>query len=220
MVESIQAALKQAVAVLYRMTGDGWACGWGRGGKTHLIKELPYKLWALVEETRHSLPKAARIQAMSSKKKKSAENTIATNRRAYHDYHVEDTLVAGLVLTGSEVKSIRQKEVSLGEAFVKITNGEAWLYGLYIRPYDQAGYTPHDPHRVRKLLLNKREIGKLVGKMQLQGMAVVPISMFFGGPWVKIKLGVGKGKKNYDKRADIAERDQKRQAQRAVKQQF
>jgi SsrA-binding protein len=158
------------------------------------------------------------VMAKSSKKHGKPDNTIATNRKAFHNYHVEDTLIAGISLTGSEVKSLRQKEVSMGEAFVKIANGEAFLYGLYIKPYEQAGYAQHDPLRVRKLLLNRREINKLAGQIQLQGVSVVPISLFFGGPWVKVKLGIGKGKKQHDKRADIAKRDQQRDAQRALKQ--
>lgn len=155
------------------------------------------------------------------KKKPPGSSTIASNKKAFHNYSVEERIMAGLVLTGSEVKSLRQKEASLDQAFVKIsTQGEVWLYGLYIKPYAQAGYAQHDPTRVRKLLLNKNEIEKLEAKMAQKGLTLIPLKLFFKKAWVKVDLGLCKGKKLHDKRADAAKKDTQRQAQRMVKQQF
>ncbi len=158
---------------------------------------------------------------MGKKKKPVGASTIASNRKAFHNYSVEERIVAGLVLTGSEVKSLRQKEASLAEAFVRISDkGEAFLYGLYINPYKQAGYAQHDPTRVRKLLLNKAEIEKLQAKVQQKGLTLIPLKLFFKKAWVKVDLGLCKGKQLHDKRADTAKRDQDRQTQRMVKNQF
>ncbi len=158
---------------------------------------------------------------MGKQKRKPGASTIASNRKAFHNYSVEDRIVAGLVLTGSEVKSLRLKETSLSEAFVRISDkGEAFIYGLYIKPYAQAGYAQHDPTRVRKLLLNKSEIEKLQAKVQQKGLTLIPLKLFFKKAWVKVDLGLCKGKNVQDKRESSAKKDQARQTQRMVKNQF
>ncbi len=139
------------------------------------------------------------------------------NRRATFDYEILETFEAGIALTGSEVKSLRDKQGSLNEAFARIKNGEIWLEGVNIPIYQQASYNNHDPLRSRKLLLRKTEIDELAKGLERKGLTVVPMSLYFKGGWAKVKIGLGRGKKLYDKRESEAKRDAKRQMDRALK---
>lgn len=132
---------------------------------------------------------------------------VANNPVAKHNYTIEDTIEAGVVLTGTEIKSIRNGKVNLKDSYANIKNGEAFIYGMHISPYEHGNIFNKDPLRDRKLLLNKREILKLYGKFKQQGVSLVPISLYFSGNHLKIELGIGKGKKLYDKREDIAKKD-------------
>ena len=132
---------------------------------------------------------------------------IAKNPVAYHDYTIQDTYEAGIVLTGTEIKSIRNGKVNLKDSYAAITNGEAFIYSMHISPYEHGNIFNKDPMRPRKLLLNKREIYKLIGLIKQQGYTLVPIILYFRGNKVKVELGVGKGKKLYDKREEIAKKD-------------
>lgn len=142
---------------------------------------------------------------------------IANNKKAYHDYFILDTYEAGLALHGTEVKSLRMGKCSIKEAFIRIENGEVFIYGMHINPYEKGNIFNKDPLRVRKLLLHKSEINKMLGKMKEKGMAIVPLKVYFKGSLAKIEIGVARGKKLYDKRQDIAKKDQKREAQRDFK---
>lgn len=137
-----------------------------------------------------------------------AKKIIATNPVAKHNYTITDTLEAGIVLTGTEIKSIRNGKVNLKDSYAIIKNGEVYIYGMHISPYEQGNIFNKDPLRNRKLLLNKKEINKLIGLIKQQGYTLVPISLYFSGSFVKIELGIGKGKKLYDKREDIAKKDE------------
>ncbi|MCI8638865.1 MAG: SsrA-binding protein SmpB [Coprococcus sp.] len=142
---------------------------------------------------------------------------IANNKKAYHDFFILDTYEAGIALAGTEVKSLRMGKCSVKEAFIRIENGEMFIYGMHISPYEKGNIFNKDPLRVRKLLLHKAEINKLLGKMKEKGMAIVPLRVYFSGSLVKVEVGLAKGKKLYDKRADIAKKDQKREAERDFK---
>lgn len=145
------------------------------------------------------------------------KKTIAKNPVAYHNYTIEETLEAGIVLTGTEIKSIRQGKVNLKESYAGIKDGEVFIYSMHISPYEQGNIFNKDPLRTRKLLLTKREINKLIGKIQAKGYTLVPISLYFKDSLVKLELGIGKGKKLYDKREDIAKKDAERRMQQAKK---
>ena len=132
---------------------------------------------------------------------------IANNKKAYHDYFIEDMYEAGISLHGTEVKSLRMGKCSVKESFVRIENGEVFIYGMHISPYEKGNIFNKNPLRDRKLLLNKREINKLIGLTKQKGYSLVPISLYFKGNLVKVELGIGKGKKLYDKREDIAKKD-------------
>lgn len=147
--------------------------------------------------------------------KKSA--LVANNKKAFHEYHVLETLKAGIVLTGTEIKSIRNGKVSMSDSHARIHNGEVWLYGLQISPYEQGTHYNHQPDRVRKLLLTRSEIKKLIGKTKESGNTLIPLRIYFERCWVKVDLGLCKGKMQHDKRATISERDAKRQIERALK---
>ncbi len=153
-------------------------------------------------------------------KDKSSDTTIAQNKKAYHDYFVDDSLEAGISLFGTEVKSLREGRVNLKDSYVSVKTGEAFLIGAHISPYEKGNIFNRDPLRERKLLLHKREINKLIGLTQQQGYTLIPLKMYFKGSYVKILLGVCRGKKNYDKRDSIAERDSKRRIDRAMKEQY
>ena len=142
---------------------------------------------------------------------------IAKNPVARHNYDIEETFEAGIVLTGTEIKSIRQGKVNLKESYAGIKNGEVFIYSMHISPYEHGNIYNKDPLRDRKLLLNRREINKLIGKIQTKGYSLIPVSLYFKDSIVKVELGVGKGKKLYDKREDIAKRDAQRRIERALK---
>ncbi len=143
--------------------------------------------------------------------------TIAGNKKAFHDYFVEESLEAGIELAGTEVKSLRQGGVNLKDAWCSIDDGEVWIKGMHISPYEKGNLFNRDPMRVRRLLLHKREIGRLYGLMKQQGYTLIPLSIYFKGSLVKVQLGLCRGKKLYDKREDAARKDMKREAERALK---
>ena len=145
------------------------------------------------------------------------EKLIAKNPVAYHNYSIDDTLEAGIVLTGTEIKSIRSGKVNLKDTYVNIKNGEAFVYGMHISPYEHGNIFNKDPLRTRKLLLNKREINKLLGYISQKSLSLVPTKLYFKGNFVKLEIGIGKGKKLYDKREDIAKKDAERKIQRTLK---
>jgi SsrA-binding protein len=147
----------------------------------------------------------------------SDEHTVALNRRARHDYNVEETVEAGLVLTGSEIKSIRAGRANLAEAYARIEKGEAWLIGAHIAPYEQANQFNHEPTRTRKLLLHRRQIAELLGKTQTKGYTLIPLRLYIRDGLAKLEIGLGRGRKAYDKRRVIAERDARRQLERETK---
>ncbi len=142
---------------------------------------------------------------------------IARNRRARHDYHIEDTFEAGLVLTGTEVKSLRAGRASLAEAFGQFSGGELWLHGLHIPEYAQGTWTNHEPRRTRKLLLHRREIDRLASQVAERGFTIVPLSLYFSGGKAKVELALARGKRTYDKRHDLAQRDAAREVDRALR---
>ena len=142
---------------------------------------------------------------------------IAQNKKAYHDYFIEDVYQAGISLVGTEVKSLRAGKCSLKESFIRIENGEVFIYGMHISPYEKGNIFNKDPLRVKKLILHKAEINKLIGKTKEKGMAIVPLKVYFKGSLVKVEIGLAKGKKLYDKRQDIAKKDQQREASRDFK---
>ena len=147
--------------------------------------------------------------------KDDAERVVAQNRRARHDYFILDTFEAGLVLTGTEVKSLRAGKASLGEAYATVENGEAWVVQMHIPPYEQGNRWNPDPVRARKLLLHRREIEKLESAVAQKGQTVVPLKLYFSRGRAKLLIGIAKGKKVYDKRHAISERDSKREMDRA-----
>lgn len=148
---------------------------------------------------------------------KSDVKLIANNKKAYHDYFILDTYEAGIALHGTEVKSLRMGKCSIKESFIRIENGEVFIYGMHISPYEKGNIFNKDPLRVKKLLLHKTEINKLLGKTQEKGMLIVPLKVYLKGSLVKVEIGLAKGKKLYDKRQDITKKDQKREAEREFK---
>ena len=149
--------------------------------------------------------------------KKSENRLIANNKKAYHDYFIEDTYEAGIALAGTEVKSLRMGKCSVKESFVRIVNDEVMIYGMHISPYEKGNIFNKDPLRVRKLLLHSYEIRKIEGKIREKGYTLVPLKVYFKGSLVKVEMGVAKGKKLYDKRQDIAKKDQRRETEREFK---
>ncbi|MGM0689869.1 MAG: SsrA-binding protein SmpB [Bacillota bacterium] len=145
------------------------------------------------------------------------EKVISTNRKARHDYHIEETYEAGIVLTGTEVKSVRNTRVNLKDSYARVDNGEIFLYNMHISPYEQGNRFNHEPMRIRKLLMHKAEIGRLTGKTQEKGYSLIPLKIYLKKGLIKIELGLARGKKLYDKRRDIAERDSKREMERAFR---
>ncbi len=139
------------------------------------------------------------------------------NRKARHEYHIEETYEAGLVLRGTEVKSLRQGKASLSEAFAYMQDGEVWLRDMYIKPYEHASYANHDDRRERKLLLTKREIREIDKAITQKGYTLIPLKLYFKKGYAKVLIGIAKGKKKYDKREDIKERDTKRELERKYK---
>lgn len=149
--------------------------------------------------------------------KEHGSKMIANNKKAFHDYFILDTYEAGISLVGTEVKALRMGKCSIKEAFIRIENGEMFIYGMHISPYEKGNIFNKDPLRVRKLLLHKAEINKMLGKMKEKGIAVIPLKVYLKGSLVKVEIGLAKGKKLYDKRDDIAKKDQQREAQREFK---
>ena len=145
------------------------------------------------------------------------EKVISKNRKAWHDYHIEESYEAGIVLTGTEVKSVRGARVNLKDSYGKVENGEIFLYNMHISPYEQGNRFNHEPLRIRKLLMHKIEISRLSGKIKEKGYALIPLKIYLKQGLVKIDLGLARGKKLYDKRRDIAERDSKREMERAFR---
>jgi SsrA-binding protein len=141
---------------------------------------------------------------------------IASNRKARHDYAIVDTYEAGLVLTGTEVKSLREGKASLVDGFATIADGEVWLQGVHIPEYTQGTWTNHEPRRKRKLLLHRDEIERLLGKTRESGLTLVPLQLYFSGGRVKVEIALARGKRSYDKRQDLARRDAQREIARAV----
>lgn len=146
-----------------------------------------------------------------------SKKTVARNKKASHEYHIIDTYEAGIVLVGPEVKSIRAGKVSLAEAFARVDGAEAFLHGMHISPYGPASLWNVDPTRPRKLLLNRREIRRLIGATQQEGFTLVPLELYLKDGYVKVALALARGKKRFDKREDIRKRDAEREMQRAVK---
>ena len=149
--------------------------------------------------------------------KKQGIRLIANNKKAFHDYFIEETYEAGISLAGTEVKSLRMGKCSIKESFVRVERGEVYIYGMHISPYEKGNIFNKDPLRVKKLLLHKTEINKLLGKTQEKGMSIVPLKVYLKGSLVKVEIGLAKGKKLYDKRQDITKKDQKREAEREFK---
>lgn len=148
---------------------------------------------------------------------KKQDKLIANNKKAYHDFFILDTYEAGISLAGTEVKSLRMGKCSIKESFIRIEDGEVYIYGMHISPYEKGNIFNKDPLRVRKLLLHRAEINKLLAKTKEKGMAIVPLKVYLNGSLVKVEIGLAKGKKLYDKRDDIAKKDQKREAERDFK---
>ena len=152
---------------------------------------------------------------------KKERKLVANNRKAYHDYFIEETYEAGIVLTGTEIKSVRQGKVSIKESYAKIENSEMILYGMNISPYEQGNRYNVEPLRPRKLLLHKQEIRKLIGYTTMKGLTLVPLKMYINEEGrAKVEIAVARGKKNYDKRDDIAKRDAKRDMDRKMKERY
>jgi SsrA-binding protein len=141
---------------------------------------------------------------------------IASNRKTRHDYAILDTVEAGIALTGTEVKSLRAGRASLVDAFAQEKDGEIYLYGLHVPEYAQGTWTNHEPRRTRKLLLNRHEIERLIGKTRETGLTLVPLSMYFSDGWAKVEIALARGKRSYDKRQALAQRDAEREITRAL----
>ncbi|MDE3090442.1 MAG: SsrA-binding protein SmpB [Chloroflexota bacterium] len=142
---------------------------------------------------------------------------LASNRKAYHDYHIEETHEAGVVLTGTEIKSVRAGSVNLRDSYAQVRNGEMWLMNVHIAPYEPASRQNPDPYRDRKLLMHRKEILRLFGRVQEKGLTLIPLRMYLKKNKAKVEIGLARGKKQYDKREAIAKRDSAREIQRAVK---
>lgn len=151
------------------------------------------------------------------KKTKTKDAPLAQNKKARHDYQILETLEAGLVLTGTEVKSVRERRINLKDGFAQIHNGEAWLMNVHISEYTQGNRFNHDPLRARKLLLHKKEIQKLTGQTSEKGITIVPLKVYLKHGFAKVLLGIAKGKHDYDKRETIKKRDQEREIRRTLK---
>lgn len=153
-------------------------------------------------------------------KPKTDDNVVAQNKKARHDYFVEETFEAGMVLQGTEIKSMRAGRMNLKDSFARIRNGEVYLHNAHIAEYEQGNRFNHEPTRARKLLLKKKEISQLIGQTQQQGYSLVPLKVYIKNGFAKVLLGVAKGKKNYDKRETLRRQDAKREVDRAMKERF
>lgn len=150
-------------------------------------------------------------------KQKESQKLIANNKKAYHDYFIEENYEAGIALHGTEVKSMRQGKCSIKESFIRIENGEVYVYGMHVSPYEKGNIFNKDPLRVKKLLLHRQEINRLAGKVAEKGLTLVPLQVYFKDGRVKVEIGLARGKKLYDKRQDIAKKDQRREAEKEFK---
>ncbi|MET1181328.1 SsrA-binding protein SmpB [Peribacillus simplex] len=148
---------------------------------------------------------------------KGSGKQLAQNKKAYHDFFIEQTFEAGIVLKGTEIKAIRAARVNLKDAFAKIENGEIYLHNMHVSPYEQGNQFNHDPLRTRKLLLHKKEINKLIGETKETGYTIVPLKMYLKNGFAKVLIGLGKGKKQYDKRDDLKKKEAKRDIERAFR---
>ena len=148
--------------------------------------------------------------------KEQGQKVIARNKKARHEYFIEDTWEAGIVLTGTEVKSLREGRASLVDGFAQIRDGELWMYNVHIPEYNQGTWNNHAPRRLRKLLLHRAEIQKLIGKTKESGLTLIPLELYFKDGKAKVELGLARGKKDYDKRQTLLERTMKREAERAM----
>ncbi len=157
------------------------------------------------------------IRKEVTKMGKEASKLIANNKKAYFDYFIEETYEAGICLHGTEVKSIRMGKCSIKEAFIRIENGQVYAYNMHISPYEKGNIFNKDPLRPKKLMLHKAEINKLTGQLATKGYTLVPLEVYFKGSLVKVKIGLARGKKLYDKRQDIAKKDQRREAEKDFK---
>lgn len=149
--------------------------------------------------------------------KKETQKLIANNKKAYHDFFIDETYEAGIALHGTEVKSMRMGKCSIKESFIRIENGEVYVYGMHVSPYEKGNIFNKDPLRIKKLLLHKYEINKLQGKIKEKGYTLVPLQVYFKDGKVKVEIGLARGKKLYDKREDIAKKDQRREAEKEFK---
>ena len=149
--------------------------------------------------------------------KKETQKLIANNKKAYHDFFIDATYEAGIALHGTEVKSMRMGKCSIKESFIRIENGEVYVYGMHVSPYEKGNIFNKDPLRIKKLLLHKYEINKLQGKIKEKGYTLVPLQVYFKDGKVKVEIGLARGKKLYDKRQDIAKKDQRREAEKEFK---
>ena len=149
--------------------------------------------------------------------KKEAQKLIANNKKAYHDYFIEETYEAGVALHGTEVKSMRLGKCSIKESFIRIENGEVFVYGMHVSPYEKGNIFNKDPMRPKRLLMHKKEIMRLLGKIKEKGYTLVPVQVYFKGSLVKVEIALARGKKLYDKRQDIAKKDARREAERDFK---
>ena len=150
-------------------------------------------------------------------KGKETQKLIANNKKAFHDYFIDETYEAGIALHGTEVKSMRLGKCSIKESFIRIENGEVFVYGMHVSPYEKGNIFNKDPLRVKKLLMHKYEINKLTGKIKEKGYTLVPLQVYFKEGKVKVEIGLARGKKLYDKRDDIAKKDQRREAEKEFK---
>lgn len=148
---------------------------------------------------------------------KDSNKVLAQNKKASHDYFIEETFEAGIVLQGTEIKSVRAGRINIRDAFCRIQNGEVFLHNAHISPYEQGNRFNHDPLRTRKLLLHKKEINKLIGATKEKGYALIPLKVYIKNGFAKVLIGLGKGKKKYDKREDLKQKDAKRQIERALR---
>ncbi|MBO5347785.1 MAG: SsrA-binding protein SmpB [Lachnospiraceae bacterium] len=148
---------------------------------------------------------------------KEVQKLVANNRKAYHDFFIDETYEAGIALHGTEVKSLRMGKCSIKEAFIRIENGEVFVYGMHVSPYEKGNIFNKDPMRVKKLLMHRYEINKLLGKIKEKGFTLVPLQVYFKNGKAKVEIGLARGKKLYDKRADIAKKDMKREAEKEFK---
>lgn len=153
-------------------------------------------------------------------KQRGGIKVVAKNRRARHDYELLEFYEAGIVLTGTEIKSVRANKVSLQRSYVQNRNNQLWLMECHIAPYEHAGYEQHDPTRPRKLLLHRREINQIIEALTMKGLTMVPTKMYLKDGWAKVEIALARGKKQYDKRADLARRDAKRQVERALREKY